>query len=58
VRFDGRPTSGLMKDVVTVPPWKQVEIDVTANQPGLALFHCHQQFHMDNGFMAMMRYEP
>ncbi|MGE3844778.1 MAG: multicopper oxidase domain-containing protein, partial [Vicinamibacterales bacterium] len=44
VRFDGRPTSGLMKDVVTVPPWKQVEIDVTANQPGLALFHCHQQF--------------
>ena len=58
VRFDGRPTSGLMKDVVTVPPWKQVEIDVTANQPGLALFHCHQQFHMDNGFIAMMRYEP
>lgn len=56
VRLDGRPTSGVMKDVVTVPPWKQVEIDVTANQPGLALFHCHQQFHMDNGFMAMMRY--
>jgi FtsP/CotA-like multicopper oxidase with cupredoxin domain len=25
--------------------------------PGLALFHCGQQFHMDNGFMAMMRYE-
>ena len=47
-----------MKDVVVVPPWKQVEIDVTASQPGLAPFHCHQQFHMDNGFMAMMRYEP
>ncbi|MEZ5291951.1 MAG: multicopper oxidase family protein [Vicinamibacterales bacterium] len=56
-RVDGRPTSGLMKDVVVVPPWKQVDIDVTADQPGLALFHCHQQFHMDNGFMAMMRYE-
>jgi len=55
-RVDGRPTSGVRKDVVVVPPWKQVEIDVVADQPGLALFHCHQQFHMDNGFMAMMRY--
>jgi FtsP/CotA-like multicopper oxidase with cupredoxin domain len=42
--------------VVVVPPWKQVEIDVTADQPGLALFHCHHQFHMDMGFMAMMEY--
>jgi FtsP/CotA-like multicopper oxidase with cupredoxin domain len=56
VRVDGRPTSGVMKDVVVVPAWKQVEIDVVADHPGLSLFHCHQQFHMDNGFMAMMRY--
>lgn len=56
VRLDGRPTSGVMKDVVIVPAWKQVEIDVVADQPGPSLFHCHQQFHMDNGFMAMMRY--
>ena len=55
-RVAGRPTSGVWKDVVVVPPWRQVEIDVVADQPGLALFHCHQQFHMDNGFMAMMRY--
>ncbi len=27
-----------------------------ADQPGLALFHCHQQFHMDMGFMAMVHY--
>ena len=58
VRFVGRPTSGCWKDVVVVPPWKQVEIDVPTTQPGLALFHCHQQFHMDMGFMTMMRYEP
>jgi FtsP/CotA-like multicopper oxidase with cupredoxin domain len=56
VRVDGRATSGVMKDVVVVPAWKQVEIDVVADHPGLSLFHCHQQFHMDNGFMAMMRY--
>ena len=56
VRFDGRPMSGVWKDVVVVPAWKQVDVDVPATQPGLTLFHCHQQFHMDMGFMAMMRY--
>jgi FtsP/CotA-like multicopper oxidase with cupredoxin domain len=57
VRFDGQPLSGIWKDVVVVPAWKQVEVDVPATQPGLSLFHCRQQFHMDMGFMAMMRYE-
>jgi FtsP/CotA-like multicopper oxidase with cupredoxin domain len=56
VKFVGKPVSGILKDVVVVPAWRQVEIDVTANNPGLSLFHCHQQFHMDMGFMTMMRY--
>jgi FtsP/CotA-like multicopper oxidase with cupredoxin domain len=56
VRFAGQPTSGVFKDVVVVPAWNQVEVDVAALQPGLSLFHCHQQFHMDMGFMAMMQY--
>lgn len=56
VRHAGQPLSGIVKDVVIVPAWKQVEIDVVANQPGLSLFHCHHQFHMDMGFMALMRY--
>jgi len=56
VRFDGRPVSGIWKDVIVVPAWKQVEVDVPTTQPGLSLFHCHQQFHMDMGFMTMMRY--
>jgi len=55
-RFDKKPTSGILKDVVTVPAWKQVEVDFVANNPGLTLFHCHQQFHMDFGFMALMQY--
>ena len=56
VRVAGKPMSRLMKDVVVVPAWRAVEIDVRADQPGLSLFHCHQQFHMDMGFMAMVRY--
>ena len=56
VRVGDRQMSGIMKDVVVVPAWKQVEVDVPAIHPGLSLFHCHQQFHMDMGFMTMMRY--
>ncbi len=55
-RFDKQATSGVLKDVVLVPAWKQVEVDFTAENPGLTLFHCHQQFHMDFGFMALMEY--
>ena len=55
-RFDNKPTSGVLKDVVVVPAWRQVEVDVTAVNPGPTLFHCHQQYHMDFGFMGMMQY--
>jgi FtsP/CotA-like multicopper oxidase with cupredoxin domain len=27
-----------------------------ADNPGRTLFHCHQQLHMDNGFMALLEY--
>ena len=57
VRVGDRRMSGILKDVVVVPAWKQVEVDVPAVHPGLSLFHCHQQFHMDMGFMTMMRYQ-
>jgi FtsP/CotA-like multicopper oxidase with cupredoxin domain len=56
VRVADRRMAGILKDVVVVPAWKQVEIDVPASNPGLTLFHCHQQLHMDMGFMAMLRY--
>lgn len=48
--------SGIWKDVLNVPAWKQAEVEVPADHPGLSLFHCHQQFHMDMGFMTMLRY--
>jgi FtsP/CotA-like multicopper oxidase with cupredoxin domain len=49
----GRSMSGLMKDVVMVGGYQEVEIDFTADAPGLSLFHCHMQLHMDYGFMAL-----
>lgn len=55
-RFDRKPCSGVFKDVVMVPAWKEVEVDFVADNPGLTLLHCHQQFHMDDGFMVLMQY--
>lgn len=68
-RFDNRSTTahpvhlhrhifdlaaGVRKDIVTVAPRSMLDADFTADQPGPSLFHCHQQFHMDYGFMALM----
>ncbi len=52
----GVGTSGVFKDVVVVPAMRQVEVDLVANNPGLTLFHCHQQMHMDYGFMTLLEY--
>ena len=47
---------GVMKDVVLVGAGTEVEVEFTANHPGKTLFHCHQQDHMDNGFMMLFDY--
>lgn len=54
--LDGRPLSGLRKDVVVVPGNSTAEVDFVAANPGATLFHCHQQSHMDFGFMMLFRY--
>jgi FtsP/CotA-like multicopper oxidase with cupredoxin domain len=55
-RIAGQPTSGVMKDVVMVGGYQEVEVDFVANNPGPTLFHCHQQLHMDYGFMTLFNY--
>ncbi len=55
-KIAGKPTAGVMKDVVMVGGYNEVEVDFTANNPGLTLFHCHQQLHMDYGFMTLFDY--
>lgn len=48
--------SGLRKDVVNVMPLDTVEVDFVADNPGDTLLHCHQQLHMDYGFMTIIKY--
>ncbi len=56
--INSQPLRGLLKDVVVVPANGTVEADFAANNPGATLFHCHNQTHMDFGFMSLFRYSP
>ena len=47
---------GIVKDVVLVDAQTRTEVEFTANNPGASLFHCHQQNHMDLGFMMLFHY--
>jgi FtsP/CotA-like multicopper oxidase with cupredoxin domain len=52
-RLADKETRGIMKDTVLVKAGTEAEVVFTANQRGLTLFHCHQQDHMDMGFMML-----
>lgn len=56
VSVNGAAMSGVMKDVVIVEAKTKVEADLVAQNPGKTLFHCHQQDHMDMGFMTLFDY--
>ena len=56
VELNGKPAGGVKKDTVIVPAYGRATVDLVADQPGLTLFHCHIQHHMDFGFMALFRY--
>ena len=47
---------GIMKDVVLIDAQTHAEVEFTADNPGASLFHCHQQNHMDLGFMMLFGY--
>jgi FtsP/CotA-like multicopper oxidase with cupredoxin domain len=57
VRVGGKLTAGILKDVVMLGGFQEVEFDFVADNPGRTLFHCHQQLHMDFGFMALFDYD-
>ncbi len=52
----GQPISGVVKDVVMLGGYQEAGINFVADNPGMTLFHCHQQLHMDFGFMALFDY--
>ena len=55
-RISNQETHGVFKDTVLVDAHTQTDVEFTADDPGMTLFHCHQQAHMDKGFMLLFRY--
>ena len=55
-KIAGKSTAGIIKDVVMLGGYQEIEVDFTADNPGLTLFHCHMQIHMDFGFMGVFNY--
>lgn len=55
-RIGGKPTTEIIKDVAMLGGFQELEFDFVADNPGPTLFHCHQQLHMDFGFMALFDY--
>lgn len=55
-KLAGKPTAGVLKDVVMLGGYQEAEVDFVADNPGTTLFHCHQQLHMDFGFMTLFDY--
>jgi FtsP/CotA-like multicopper oxidase with cupredoxin domain len=51
-----KPTSGVLKDTISMPRFSTAEIDFVADDPGNTLFHCHHQDHMDEGFASLIVY--
>ena len=52
----GTATAGVIKDVVMLGGFQELTFDFVADNPGATLLHCHQQLHMDFGFMALLQY--
>jgi FtsP/CotA-like multicopper oxidase with cupredoxin domain len=55
LKVNGRETRGILKDTILVSAGTEAEVEFTADRTGLSLFHCHQQDHMDMGFMMLFR---
>ena len=55
-KIGAKEMSWLRKDVINVMPLQTVAVDFTADNPGDTLLHCHQQLHMDYGFMTIIKY--
>lgn len=53
--IEGKPTSGIIKDTVCIEPNGHVEVDFIADRPGLSLFHCPMQNHINDGFMCLLK---
>jgi len=49
---------GHRTDVLTLLPAEMRTVDMVPDDPGIWMFHCHIEDHMDGGMMALYKVEP
>ncbi|GAA3112424.1 hypothetical protein GCM10017687_26630 [Streptomyces echinatus] len=47
---------GTRKDTALVLPHRKLVVDFDANNPGLWMLHCHNQYHSESGMMTILGY--
>ncbi|MFJ9817574.1 multicopper oxidase family protein [Streptomyces sp. NPDC101151] len=52
----GLDAVGARKDTTIVLPHRKLVVDFDADNPGLWMFHCHNQYHSESGMMTILGY--
>ncbi|MEU0333668.1 multicopper oxidase family protein [Streptomyces sp. NPDC006193] len=47
---------GALKDTAVVLPHRKLVVDFDADNPGLWMLHCHNQYHSESGMMTVLGY--
>ncbi|MGC4997188.1 MULTISPECIES: multicopper oxidase family protein [unclassified Streptomyces] len=53
----GIDSVGARKDTAVVLPHRKLVIDFDADNPGLWMLHCHNQYHSESGMMTILGYK-
>ncbi|MET8696446.1 multicopper oxidase family protein [Streptomyces bauhiniae] len=53
----GLDAVGARKDTAVVLPHRKLVIDFDADNPGLWMLHCHNQYHSESGMMTVLGYK-
>lgn len=60
VAADGNPVpeaAQLTKNTITLNPGETYDIEVTADNPGIWAFHCHELHHAGSGMLTLLKYQ-
>ncbi|MGW2959749.1 multicopper oxidase family protein [Streptomyces sp. NPDC001220] len=53
----GLNSAGARKDTTIVLPHRKLVLDFDADNPGLWMLHCHNQYHSESGMMTVLGYQ-
>ncbi|MFK0283548.1 multicopper oxidase family protein [Streptomyces sp. NPDC090499] len=53
----GISSAGARKDTTIVLPHRKLVLDFDADNPGLWMLHCHNQYHSESGMMTVLGYK-